>query len=238
MKGVLGSIVIILLIVITFGMFYYSSYNKLIRLDESVKEAWSNVDVQLKRRADLIPNLVNSVEGYEKHEAGVFEYIANARAKLMGAKTPQDEIKANNQLEGAISRLLVIVERYPELKASKEFTRLMDNLEGTENRIAVARKRYNDIVAIYNSKIRSIPYNFIASKMGLKPMPYFKVENQKVKEAPQVNFGNASKKASTNNPLPKKAKNDNISNDNMTNDNITKIKRDNKTSYLQELGYA
>jgi LemA protein len=189
MKGFLGSLAIILLIVIAFGMFYYSSYNKLIKLDEGVKAAWSNVDVQLKRRADLIPNLVNSVKGYEMHEKEVFEHIADARSKLMGAKTPADEIKASNQLEGALSRLLVIVERYPELKANEEFTRLMDNLEGTENRIAVARKRYNDIVTLYNSTIRSIPYNFIAAKMGLKAMPYFKVEKPQDKEVPKVDFG-------------------------------------------------
>ncbi len=233
MKGVLGSIVVILLIVIAFGMFYYSTYNKLIKLDEGVKAAWSNVDVQLKRRADLIPNLVNSVKGYEKHEAGVFKYIADARAKLMGAKTPQEEIKANNQLEGALSRLLVIVERYPELKASEEFTRLMDNLEGTENRIAVARKRYNDMVALYNSTIRSIPYNFIASRMGLKPMPYFKVENPKVKQAPKVNFGNATqapKKVEA--PAQPKVQ------QNPKKDNQTDNETDNKTSLSWELIYA
>lgn len=196
MKGVLGSIAVILLIIIAFGMFYYSSYNKLIKLDEEVKSAWGNVDVQLKRRVDLIPNLVNSVKGYEQHEADVFKHIADARAKLVGAKTPQDEIKANNQLEGALSRLLVIVERYPQLKANEEFTRLMDNLEGTENRIAVARKRYNDTVKIYNATIRSIPYNFIASRMGLKAMPYFEVENKQERVVPKVNFGSGDNKTS------------------------------------------
>ena len=189
MKGVLGSIAVILLIIIAFGMFYYSSYNRLIKLDESVKAAWGNVDVQLKRRADLIPNLVNTVKGYEQHEKDVFEHIADARSKLMGAKTPNEELKANTQLESALSRLLVIVERYPNLKANEEFTRLMDNLEGTENRIAVARKRYNDAIGIFNSTIRSIPYNFIASKMGLKPMPYFKVESKKDRAVPKVDFG-------------------------------------------------
>ncbi len=196
MKGALGSIAVILLIIIAFGIFYYSSYNKLIKLDEEVKSAWGDVDVQLKRRADLVPNLVNSVKGYEQHEAGVFEHIADARAKLVGAKTPQEEIKANNQLEGALSRLLVIVERYPELKANEEFTRLMDNLEGTENRIAVARKRYNDTVKIYNSVIRSIPYNFIASRMGFKAMPYFEVESKQERAVPKVNFGNSDNKTS------------------------------------------
>ncbi len=189
MKGVLGSIAVILFVIIAFGMFYYSSYNRLVKLDENVKAAWSNVDVQLKRRADLIPNLVNTVKGYEQHEKEVFEHIADARSKLMGAKTPNEELKANTQLESALSRLLVIVERYPDLKANEEFTRLMDNLEGTENRIAVARKRYNDAVTVYNSTIRSIPYNFIASKMGLKPMPYFKVEAPKDRSVPKVNFG-------------------------------------------------
>ncbi len=199
MKGVLGTIVVILLIIISLGIFYYSAYNKLIRLHEEVKAAWSNVDVQLKRRADLIPNLVNVVKGYAKHESDIFKYIADSRTKLLNAKTPSDEIKASNQLESAISKLLVIVERYPELKASEEFTRLMDNLEGTENRIAVARKRYNDIVKIYNSTIKSIPYNIIASRMGLKPMPYFTVENPKEKEVPKVNFNNNQPRATKDN---------------------------------------
>ncbi len=196
MKAVLGVIVFILFIVIIGGLYYYSTYNKLIRLHEEVQKAWSDVDVQLKRRADLIPNLVNVVKGYAKHEKDVFEYIAKARSQLLNAKTPQDEMKASNQLEGAIGRLLVIVERYPELKANEEFTRLMDNLEGTENRIAVARKRYNDIVAIYNSTIKSIPANIVASKMGLKPAPYFKITIKKEKQVPKVNFGNTTNSTS------------------------------------------
>lgn len=188
MKGVLGVIAIIFIIVIAGGIYYYSTYNKLISLQEEVKSNWSNVDVQLKRRADLIPNLVNTVKGYAHHEKGVFEHIADARAKLIGAKNPKEEIAANNQLNSAISRLLVIVERYPDLKANEEFTRLMDNLEGTENRIAVARKRYNDIVKVYDATIRSIPANIVAKKMGLKQYPYFEVK-QSEKAVPKVDFG-------------------------------------------------
>jgi len=188
MKGALGVIAVIFIIVIAGGIYYYSTYNKLIRLDEEVKSNWSNVDVQLKRRADLIPNLVNSVKGYDQHEKEVFEHVADARAKLIGAKNPKEEIAANNQLDSAISRLLVIVERYPELKANEEFTRLMDNLEGTENRIAVARKRYNDIVKIYNATIRSMPANIVATRMGLKQYPYFEIK-QAEKAVPKVNFG-------------------------------------------------
>ncbi len=189
MKGALGVIAVIFIIVIAGGIYYYATYNKLIRLDEEVRSSWSNVDVQLKRRADLIPNLVNSVKGYAQHEKEIFEHVADARAKLMGAKNPKEEIAANNQLDAAISRLLVIVERYPELKANEEFTRLMDNLEGTENRIAVARKRYNDIVKIYNATIRSIPANIVATRMGLKQYPYFEIK-QAEKAVPKVDFGN------------------------------------------------
>ncbi len=192
MKAVLGVIVFILLLVISAGLYYYTTYNKLIRLQEEVQKAWSDVDVQLKRRADLIPNLVNTVKGYAQHEKSIFEYVAKARSQLINAKTPQDEINASNQLEGAIGRLLMIVEKYPELKANEEFTRLMDNLEGTENRIAVARQRYNDIVAQYNAAIKSMPANIIANKMGLKPAPYFKVVNKQEKQPPKVNFGNAT----------------------------------------------
>ncbi|AEA33735.1 LemA family protein [Hippea maritima] len=192
MKGVLGVIVFLLFLVIAAGMYYYSTYNKLIKLKESVDAAWSDVDVQLKRRADLIPNLVNTVKGYAQHEKEIFEYVAKARANLLNAKTPRDEIRASNQLEGAIGRLLLIVEKYPELKANEEFTRLMDNLEGTENRIAVARKRYNDAVRVYNTTIKSFPKSIIASKMGFKPAVYFRVENPKEKEVPKVNFGNTT----------------------------------------------
>jgi len=192
MKGLLGVISVILLIVIGVGIFYYSSYNQLIKINEDVKSAWSDVDVQLKRRADLIPNLVNSVKGYDAHEKEVFEHIADARSKLIAAKNPKDELKANSALESGISRLLVIVERYPELKANEEFTRLMDNLEGTENRISVARKRYNDVVKIYNSTILSFPKNIIASRMNLKPAPYFKITAPQDKIPPKVEFGNGT----------------------------------------------
>ncbi|WP_025209802.1 LemA family protein [Hippea sp. KM1] len=192
MKGVLGVIAFLLFLVIAAGIYYYSTYNKLIKLKEGVDAAWSDVDVQLKRRADLIPNLVNTVKGYAQHEKEVFEYVAKARANILNAKSPKDEIKASNQLEGAIGRLLLIVEKYPELKANEEFTRLMDNLEGTENRIAVARKRYNDAVKAYNSAIKMFPANLIASKLGFKPAVYFKVENPKDKEVPKVNFNKES----------------------------------------------
>ncbi len=192
MKAVLGVIAFILFIVILGGIYYYKTYNRLIVLHEEVQKAWSDVDVQLKRRADLIPNLVNVVKGYAKHEKDIFEYIAKARSQLLNAKSPKDEIDASNKLEGAIGRLLMIVEKYPELKANEEFTRLMDNLEGTENRIAVARKRYNDIVAKYNATIKSIPANIIANKMGLKPAPYFRITVKKEKQPPIVNFGNST----------------------------------------------
>ncbi len=197
MKGALGVIAVIFIIVIAGGIYYYSTYNKLIRLQEETKSSWSNVDVQLKRRADLIPNLVNSVKGYAQHEKEVFEHVADARAKLMGAKNPKEEIAANNQMDSAISRLLVIVERYPDLKANEEFTRLMDNLEGTENRIGVARKRYNDIVKVYNATILSMPANIVATRMGLKQYPYFEIKQQD-KAVPKVDFGSKQSRLTAN----------------------------------------
>ena len=191
-KGCLIGLIIagiFLLFVIIAGVSLSSDYNKMVTLKEDVTKSWSEVENQFQRRMDLIPNLVNTVKGYAKHEKEVFTNIAEARAKLAGAKTVKDKINASNQFEGALSRLLVVVEKYPQLKADKNFTQLMDELSGTENRIAVARKRYNDAANRYNVYIKRFPKNLIASMFNFKEAPYFKAEKG-AEKAPKVDFGN------------------------------------------------
>lgn len=162
-------------------------YNTMVSLNEAVDGAWSEVENQLQRRSDLIPNLVNTVKGYAAHEKEIFTHVADARAKLAGARTRKEKISAANELGGVLSRLLVIVERYPDLKANTTFTRMMDELSGTENRLSVARKRYNDTVRNYNTYIRKVPMNLIASLFHFEKAPYFKVPEEK-KGVPEVKF--------------------------------------------------
>jgi len=166
-----------------------------------VNAAWAQVDVVLQRRADLIPNLVQTVKGYAIQEQTVFGDIAAARAALIGAKTPSDKIAANGQLDSALSRLLVIVENYPNLKSDQNFLRLQDELAGTENRIAVERKRYNDAVQDYNTYIALFPNNLVASFGGFtRNDAYFKTE-EGARQAPKVNF-DFNKPAATPAPTP------------------------------------
>jgi LemA protein len=155
---------------------------------EAVNAAWAQVDVVLQRRADLIPNLVETVKGYATQEQIVFGDIAKARAALIGAKTPTDKIAANGQLDSALSRLLVVVENYPQLKSNENFLRLQDELAGTENRIAVERRRYNDVIQDYNTYIATFPNSFIASMSGFaRNDAYFKTD-EGARTAPKVNF--------------------------------------------------
>jgi len=169
--------------------------------NEAVKGAWSQVDIVLQRRADLIPNLVETVKGYAKQEQTVFGDIAKARSALLSAGTPQEKIAANNQLDGAIGRLLLIVENYPQLKSNENFLRLQDELAGTENRIAVERKRYNDALQDYNTYIQKFPNNIFAGWAGFKPNDaYFKAAEGS-REAPKVNFGTPAPEA-TPQPAP------------------------------------
>jgi len=184
---VISIIGIIILFFIIGVSWFIGTRNKLVTLEEEINAAWSEIDNQLQRRSDLIPNLVATVKGYAKHEKEVFTQIAEARAKLSGAKTVSEKAKSYNELQSALSRLLVIVERYPELKADKNFTRLMDELAGTENRIAVARKRYNDKVKEFNTKIRRFPTSIVANIMGLKRKDYFQIE-ERARTAPKVEF--------------------------------------------------
>jgi len=181
--------VIALLIVIFAGNFI-GTYNSLQRQDESVTSCWSQVENQLQRRGDLIPNLVSTVKGYAKHEKDIFISVAEARAKLAGAVKSGDMKKisqANSEMAGSLSRLLVVVENYPQLKADKVFINLQDELAGTENRLAVARMDYNETVKALNSSIRVFPSNVIAGMAGVEKREYFEAEESK-KTAPDVKF--------------------------------------------------
>ena len=163
-------------------------YNRIVNEEQQVEAAWSQVENQLQRRADLIPNLVEVVKGYAKHEKGVFDDIANARAAMMGANSRADKIQASNTLDGAIGRLFAITENYPQLKADANFQRLMDEIAGTENRLAVERKRYNDAVQQYNSDVRGIPGSWWAKIGGFPAQKdYFKAESG-AKAVPKVSF--------------------------------------------------
>ena len=187
-KALIVVIVLALIALVVFGQ-YVGVRNTLVAKNEAVKAAWSQVDIVLQRRADLIPNLVETVKGYAKQEQTVFGDIAKARSALLSAGTPADKIAANNQLDGALGRLLLIVENYPQLKSNENFLRLQDELAGTENRIAVERKRYNDTLQDYNTYIQQFPNNIFAGWAGFKPNDaYFKAAEGS-REAPKVNFG-------------------------------------------------
>ncbi len=178
--------IIILIIVIPYS-YIKGTYNSLVTMDESVKGAWAQVENQLQRRYDLIPNYVETVKGYAAHEKEVFVKVTEARSKVAGAGSIDEKIQANNQLSSALSRLLVVVERYPELKANTNFIRLQDELAGTENRIAVERRRFNETVKVYNIKIRSFPTNIIAGMFRFEKATFFKVPKER-QEAPKVKF--------------------------------------------------
>jgi LemA protein len=156
--------------------------------EEAIKSQWAQVDNQLQRRNDLIPNLVESVKGYAAHERGVFEQVANSRARLAGARTPEEAISAANEQSAALARLLAIVENYPQLKANESFNRLMDELAGTENRIAVERMRYNERVQEYNTSRRQFPSNITARVFGFREYPFFQAPPA-AREVPRVDFG-------------------------------------------------
>ncbi|WP_018665113.1 LemA family protein [Heyndrickxia acidiproducens] len=182
--------IIIAVILVFFVIGIFSSYNSFVNAEENVSKSYAQVENQLQRRMDLIPNLVNTVKGYASHEKSVISDISNARAQLAGAKTPADQAEANDELTTALNRLMVVVENYPNLKANENFTQLMDELAGTENRLAVARQDYNSEVAAYNKKVKRMPGALIANLFGFHEKEYFKADNN-AKEAPKVNFGNS-----------------------------------------------
>ena len=178
--------IVVIVILIPYS-YLKGTYNSLVTLDEGVKGAWAQVENQLQRRYDLIPNLVETVKGYAAHEKEVFLKVTEARAKVGGATSINDKIAANNGLTAALSRLLLVVERYPDLKANTNFIRLQDELAGTENRIAVERRRYNETVKAFNIKIRRFPTNLLAGMFGFEKAAFFEVPKER-QEAPKVKF--------------------------------------------------
>lgn len=188
MKSLLAVLGVIVLGLIIAGSYLFGVKNDLVREQNDIQGKWAQVDNDLKRRADLIPNLVETVKGYATHEEKVFADIAAARAAMMGAKSPSERIAANNQVDGALGRLFVMVENYPNLKANENFLRLQDELAGTENRIAVERKRYNDVVQDYNTYIQLFPNSIVASIGGFqREDAYFKTD-EAARQAPKVTF--------------------------------------------------
>ncbi|RMF92152.1 MAG: LemA family protein [Candidatus Schekmanbacteria bacterium] len=186
-KYILITVAVILVLAIAVVQFFISGINKVIALDENVKKSWAEVDNQLQRRYDLIPNLVETVKGYAKQEKEIFVEVAKARSQVGRAATIDEKISANNALSGALSRLLLVVERYPELKSNQNFIRLQDELAGTENRISVARMRYNESVKELNTYIRKIPGVIFARIAGIKNAPYYEIKSE-AKETPKVKF--------------------------------------------------
>lgn len=189
-KGLVILLVIVgALAVIAMGAFnwYRSGYNRLVGVDEQVKQAWGQVETVLQRRFDLVPNLVATVKGYASHEEKVLTEVTNARARVGSAQSVGEKIDANRELGSALSRLLVVTENYPNLKADQGFLGLQTQLEGTENRISVERRRYNEAVTLYNKAVRELILSFIASRMNLQPRPYYEADAAAA-AAPKVNF--------------------------------------------------
>src|SRR5216110_3473669 len=193
MGKALIAVIILIVILLVFSLVFFGQYvsvkNTLVTKNEAVKATWSQVDIVLQRRADLIPNLVETVKGIAKQEQTVFGDIAKARSALLSAGTPEHKIAANQQLDGALGRLLLIVENYPQLKSNENFLRLQDELAGTENRIAVERKRYNDTLRDYNTYVQQFPNSLFAPGMGFKPNNAYFEASEASRVVPKVNFG-------------------------------------------------
>lgn len=187
-RKILIPIGVVVGIIVLFALMLIPSYNKFVSLEEDVSQSYAQVDNQLQRRMDLIPNLVESVKGYASHEREVIGEISDARAKLAGAQGPEAQAEANDELSSALSRLLVVVENYPDLKANENFQQLMDELAGTENRIGRARQDYNETVSTYNRQVKRFPGRFIASIFGFDEKEYFRAD-EAASEPPKVNFG-------------------------------------------------
>ncbi len=190
-RGMVGLLVVIAVLIFA-GLFVYGSFvsaqHQLVSKDENVKSAWSQVDIQLQRRADLIPNLVETVKGFTKEESTVFGDIANARAGLLNARDPKAKIQANGQLDSAFGRLLALVENYPQLKSNEQFLRLQDELSGTENRISVARRHYNETLRDYNTFVRQFPNSIWAGMLGFHVNDAYFEASAASRTAPSVKF--------------------------------------------------
>ncbi|MDX9714659.1 MAG: LemA family protein [Dissulfurispiraceae bacterium] len=182
--AIAAALVLLGVIIIGWGI---GQYNRVVAMDEQVKAQWAQVENQLKRRFDLIPNLIETVKGYAKHESGLLQNIADSRTKYFQAKTTSEKMQSANQLEGVLSRLLMLQESYPQLKANESFLKLQDSLEGTENRIAVERKRYNDTAQMLNTYRRTVLGRIVSSIAGISEAPYYAVPEVE-KEAPKVKF--------------------------------------------------
>src|SRR5208283_1329367 len=188
MKILLAVVGLLALMALIMGGAYVSSRNEMVRKNEAIKQAWAQVDVVLERRADLIPNLVATVKGYAQQEQKVFGDVDNARAGLLNARTPADKIAANGQLDGALGRLLAIVENYPNLKSNQNFLALQDELAGTENRIAVERRRYNEAIQDYNTYIGLFPNSIFARWAGFQRNNDYFAASEAAREVPKVDF--------------------------------------------------
>lgn len=187
MKKLLGPIGIIVIILVVIALLFIPKYNSLVTAEENVDSKWAQVENQLQRRYDLIPNLVESVKGYANHEQEVIANITEARAQMGSASSPEEQAVANDALTGALSRLLVVVENYPNLKADANFRQLMDELAGTENRLAVAREDYNNEVQQFNKHVKRFPGNLIAGMFGFEQKEYFKA-TAGADKAPSIDF--------------------------------------------------
>ncbi len=181
------ALIVIIVIVVAIVLWYMATYNKFVRLKQKVKNAWAQIEVQLKRRHDLIPNLVETVKGYAAHEKETLMRVTEARAKAVSASAPEETIRAEGELTRALRQLLMVVENYPNLKADRHFLELMEELTSTEDRIAFARQAYNDAVMTFNTAIQRIPDSIVARQMGLKPFPFWEAEEAD-REAPRVAF--------------------------------------------------
>ncbi len=188
MRKLLLVLAVLVLIALMLAGSYVGRRNEMVRKNETINAAWSQVDVVLQRRADLIPNLVETVKGYAAQEQTVFGQVAAARAALLGARTPADRIAANTQLDGALGRLLAIVENYPQLKSNENFLRLQDELAGTENRIAVERRRYNEALRDYNTYIGLFPNNVFARWAGFRRNDHYFEAPTPARQVPKVEF--------------------------------------------------
>jgi LemA protein len=186
--GLVVGLVVVVFVLLLVGGSYVSSKNQMVGKDQDVKASWSDIDTTLQRRADLIPNLVETVKGYAKHEETVFADIANARAGLLNAHSPEEKIQANGRLDSALGRLLAISEAYPDLKANQNFLSLQDQLEGTENRIQVARRRYNEKLRDYNTFIQQFPNSLWAGIAGYHPNNAYFQASEGSRTAPAVKF--------------------------------------------------
>ena len=182
-----GLIIVIALIAVA-AFIVIGIYNSLVRLRNQVKNAWAQIDVQLKRRHDLIPNLMETVKGYMKHERETLESVTNARARAMGADTISEKAAAEGQLSGAMSKFFLVVENYPDLKANTNFMQLQEELTSTENKIAFSRQAYNDQVLFFNNKIQMFPSNILAGMFGFKESEFFGLEDESEREVPKVDF--------------------------------------------------